>query len=319
MEFFDGYSNLWIDAWAARKKSDENIILSKYAAKWKNSGCAGSYCPVSIDPGRNEPEFRQITDHVSLIRRTVKEAEETVSAVVDGETVYANAEKGIHSLVLGVNDVSFAIYDMSQIDYLYDIGFRVMSLTGPGENPLASGYRGRVHAGLTDEGKRIVRYLRKKGVLIDLSNLNERSFVETANLTEGPLFVSHGNCYKFCANERNYFNSQLKAIRDSGGLFCVSAAGELLSDNPDERDLQSFCDHIVYASELIGVEHVGIGCNFMDFLNDYNGNEYLDYAKGFRNENNLPDLWDELKLRGAKDGDIEKICFGNFVRIIGKH
>ena len=319
MRFFDGYSNLWIDAWAARKSSDENIILKKYKDRWKNSNCVGSYCPISIDPGKHEPEFRQISTLVSLIRNTLKETEEYASVVVDSGTAEVNAGKGIHSIVLGVNDVSFALYDTSQIDYLYDIGFRIMSLTGADENPLASGYNGRVHSGLTDDGKRIVRYLRKKGVMIDLANLNERSFVETANLLDGPIFVSHGNCYKFCANERNLFNSQLKMIRDSGGVFCVSAVGELLSDNPDERDLQSFCDHIVYASELIGIEHVAIGCNFMDFLNDYGGNEYSGYARGLRNEKNMPAIWDELKERGASDSDIDLICCGNFLRIIGKH
>ena len=316
MKLFDCYSNMWIDASAKRKQTGENVIMTKYAGKWEKGDCLGSYCPITVNPTSTVPEYRQITDLVDLIRTLTEEAADKAAVVADGRTLEKLSESDIHSIVLGVRDMSFALNDLTQIDYLYDLGFRIMSLTGNGENALASGFEGRYDHGLTDEGRRMARLLSRKGIMLDLSGLNERSFDETAGMIEGPFIVSHGNCYKICGSSQNYYNSQLRAVRDHGGLFCVSAKGPLVSDLKEEWDLKHYCDHVVYAAETIGIDHVALGFNYMNFINGYEGNEYDGFLEDLKDTEDSNNVVEELRSRGGSNEDISKICFYNFLRLL---
>ena len=65
-------------------------------------------------------------------------------------------------------------------------------------------------------------------------------------------------------------------------------------------------DHIDHAVEVAGIDHVGLG-------SDFDGIEVT--PDGMENAGCFYRIFEELRLRGYGDGDIEKIAGGNFLRV----
>ena len=75
--------------------------------------------------------------------------------------------------------------------------------------------------GLTDAGRALVRRCGELGIVIDVSHLNEAGFWDVARLDVGPVVASHSGVHALCPTSRNLLDSQLDAIRDSGGLVGI--------------------------------------------------------------------------------------------------
>src|SRR5207249_3433650 len=82
--------------------------------------------------------------------------------------------------------------------------------------------------GLTAAGRELVRACNELGIAIDLSHLNERGFWDVAGLSTAPLVASHSNAHAICPTTRNLLDTQLDAIRDSGGIVGVNFAVQFL-------------------------------------------------------------------------------------------
>jgi membrane dipeptidase len=68
-------------------------------------------------------------------------------------------------------------------------------------------------AGLTEEGKDLVRLCNELGILIDLSHMNQAGFEDVAKLSKAPLVATHSNVHALCATPRNLTDRQLEQIR----------------------------------------------------------------------------------------------------------
>ena len=108
--------------------------------------------------------------------------------------------------------------DISNVDYIADIGVRMLTLTWNGENELASGADCE-DGGLKPFGRSVIEKMEKRGVLVDVSHLNERSFYDVAAFTSKPLVASHSNCFGIVGHKRNLKDDQIKLIIESGGLI----------------------------------------------------------------------------------------------------
>lgn len=84
--------------------------------------------------------------------------------------------------------------------------------------------------------------------------------------------------------------------------------------NLTESDPQKVCnvpkvaDHIIYAGELIGYEHVGIGSDFDGVMRTVPGLE--DVSK-------FPALVEELLRRGVGEDQVKGVIGENFLRVFG--
>jgi membrane dipeptidase len=165
--------------------------------------------------------------------------------------------------------------------------------------------------GLTKAGVRLVRRCAELGVAVDLSHLNEHGFRDVARLDVAPLIASHSGVHALCASTRNLTDAQLDAIAASGGLVgIVFAAPFLRADGADDADmpLVRIVEHVRYAANRIGVEHVALGSDFdgatiPDELGDVAG---------------LPRLVDALRADGFTDDEVRAIAWDNWRRVLGR-
>ena len=166
-----------------------------------------------------------------------------------------------------------------------------------------------VPAGLTAAGKALVRRCNELGILVDLSHLTEAGFWDVAALSDQPLVASHSNAHALCPTARNLTDRQLAAIRETGGLVGLNFATAFLRADGSMRadvPLTRMVEHLDHLLDHLGEDGVGLG-------SDYDG-AVVPHA--LSSVEHLPRLRTAMAERGYGDALIEKICHGNWLRVL---
>ena len=198
------------------------------------------------------------------------------------------------------------------LDEYYEYGARHASLTWNEENKLASGVRGDYNRGLTELGKKAVKKMHEKGMIVDVSHLNDKSFFDVMDITSCPVIASHSNSRKLCNSPRNLTDEQLKAIRDVNGVVGFNSYKWFIDEDSNKHTIYRAIDHIKYIADKIGIDHIGLGFDYNEYFED----DETPYVKGLENASKSYDIINLLKDSGFNDEEIQKIEYGNFHRII---
>jgi membrane dipeptidase len=165
--------------------------------------------------------------------------------------------------------------------------------------------------GLTDLGKKLISACNRLRILIDLSHLNERGFWDVADISNAPLVATHSNAHALSPHSRNLTDQQLIAIRETRGIVGVNFATSFL--RPDGRRdadtrIELVIEHLEYMLKRVGEDGVGFGSDF-------------DGAKipaTIGNAAGLQNLVEVMRTRDYSDLLIEKLCFRNWLRVLGQ-
>jgi len=161
------------------------------------------------------------------------------------------------------------------------------------------------------------------GVIIDLAHINPAGFEEILSITTKPPIVSHTNVRQYYDIERNISDEQIRMIGDRRGVIGVNSI--LVSPREEESTLDHYIDHIEHVANLIGIDSVGIGFDFFEFIyRQWPESRQKELAAKLTTPHFIPDLRNhsharnltrKLIERGFRDEQIEKILRGNWVRI----
>ncbi|PDT42216.1 MULTISPECIES: dipeptidase [Sinorhizobium] len=165
--------------------------------------------------------------------------------------------------------------------------------------------------GLTEAGFELIQACNRLGILIDLAHITEKGFWDVAETTDQPLVASHSNAHALTPVARNLTDRQLDAIRESRGLVGLNYATTMLRADGQENAATPLSDmvrHIDYMVERVGIDCVALGSDFdgatiPEEIADAAGNQKLVAA---------------LKSAGYGDRELEKICRGNWLRVLGQ-
>jgi membrane dipeptidase len=218
--------------------------------------------------------------------------------------------------------------DLDRLGQFYQSGLRLIGLTHARTNAAAHGGvfapSGSSPEGLTAFGHDLVGECERLGIIIDLAHINHAGFEEIISMTKRTPIVSHSNARCFYDIERNMSDAQIKMIGERGGVIGVNSV--LVSSRKGESTLDRYVDHIEHIAGLIGIDGVGIGFDFFEFLYaQWSQEEKRQLAAKLAEPQFIPDLKDhshapnlirKLIGRGFSDADIEKILFGNWDRIL---
>jgi membrane dipeptidase len=111
-----------------------------------------------------------------------------------------------------------------------------------------------------------------------------------------------------CDHPRNLDDEQLDKLRDVGGVVQITAVSAFLRKDakPEAVTVADFADHVDYAVQRIGIDHVGISSDF-----DGGGG-----FTGWRDASESANITAELVRRGYGDAEIAALWGGNFLRIL---
>jgi len=205
--------------------------------------------------------------------------------------------------------------DLRELDMLISRGVRSLGPVWSRPNCFGTGIRfgwpssNDIGPGLTEAGKSLVRACNERHVLIDLSHLNYRGFLDVAEISTAPLVATHCGCHALAESARNLTDAQLRIIADSGGLVgCNFFTGDLRGDGKFDSDmpLTRMVEHIDHLVATMGIEHVALGSDF----------DGADMCEEMRDVSCLPNLLTMLDERGWSGESLQQLCHGNWIRVL---
>jgi membrane dipeptidase len=206
--------------------------------------------------------------------------------------------------------------DISQLDDFAARGVRYITLTHNGHNHLADAAIPRrdlndaeaEHHGLSEFGRAAIARMNELGILVDISHSAKSTMLQAAQLSRVPILATHSCMRALCDHPRNLDDEQLDVLAATGGLVQVTIVSNFLRPRARASDLTvaDIADHVDYAVNRMGIDHVGIGTDF-----DGGGG-----VKGFMNAGQTPHLTAELARRGYDRDALVKIWGGNFLRLL---
>ena len=194
---------------------------------------------------------------------------------------------------------------------LYDLGIRHAGLTWNEENHLATGVAGDASRGLTPLGKKFLDFMLDHNMVIDVSHLNIKSFYEVCEYAGKNIIASHSNAFALSDHRRNLNDEQLKVLREINGYVGAVSARNFVSKDKTLQNVEGLANQIIYLGEKIGIDHVMLGLDMMDYLLEYeNENDNLDNLSSHKESQNLIN---ELIKRNLTTEEIEGISYKNFI------
>src|SRR5438094_1168474 len=217
--------------------------------------------------------------------------------------------------------------DLNLLRIFYELGLRVIGLTHARSNAAGSGSvfspTGSSPEGLTGFGCELVRECERLGLILDLAHINQAGFDDILENTTGPVIVSHTNARKYYDIERNISDAQIEMVGGRGGVIGINSV--LGSSKKEDATLDRYVDHLTHVIDLIGLDGVGVGFDFLEFIyRRWPEDKRAKFNKRFPNVNYITDLLHQRQARtdtaklmetGSNLGQIEKILFRNWMRI----
>ena len=220
--------------------------------------------------------------------------------------IHAAKAEGKLGAVLTIENSEGVERSLNILRSLYLLGVRSIGLThNPNTWASTGNDEGETGGGLTAFGVQLVKEMNRLGMLVDVSHISERGFWDVLDITDTPIIASHSNCKTLCNHSRNLTNEQLKAITVNGGVVGLTfVPGFITEDGWQKRPpFAQLLNHIEYAIDVAGLDHVGIGSDF-----DGGGDLLKDATE-------YPKITEGLSKRGYFDTAIQKVLGGNHLRI----
>jgi membrane dipeptidase len=190
--------------------------------------------------------------------------------------------------------------DVSNLDRLYDAGFRMIGLAHFFDNEMAGSAHGVDKYGLTDKGRELVWRMEEKRVFIDLAHASPKTIEDVLRIAAQPVIVSHTGVKATCDNNRNLSDDQLRAIANNGGIVGIGFWDTAVCGN----DAAAIARAIRHAADIMGVDHVALG-------SDYDGAIEAPFdATG------IVQITDALLREGFDEDEIRKIMGENVIRTL---
>lgn len=224
-------------------------------------------------------------------------------------------EQGIFAMVAHIEGADALDSEGQQLQRFYQHGVRSIGLFWNLPNAFGYGVDGGYSQtpdtgpGLTAKGKRLIKLLNNKKMLIDVSHMNLKGFWDTAEYSQLPLVATHSSAWAITAQPRNLLNSQLAAIAQSRGLVGVNFGCPFI--RPDglrttATPLSMIVDHIVFLLGKLGEDYVAFGTDF----------DGIPIPRKLAGIEGMPKLIQLLQQRGIGEQVIDKLCYKNWLRVL---
>lgn len=305
------------------RRGEAGVFERYWLPRLAAGGVGVQICPLYGEGARRSDARKRALAQEAEFRRVVEENAEQVCRVHTRSELNDPRLR----LMLSMEGVEPLEGDPSAFEEWYGRGVRTASLTWNHANEFAGGI-GTPTRGLTDRGRALVRRFGELKVVLDLAHASEQTWHDV--LEEGISFsVTHAGCRAVCDHPRNLADWQLEAIAERGGVLGMMAIPFVV--DPDAATLSRWLDHFDHAVGAMGIEHVGIGADFVDQVgptkqglspDEVSQSELAQLAKtrfaldGFAGPEKFPSLVTALRRRGYDGQRLEAIMSGNWLRIL---
>ena len=319
---FDAHSDIWADVTIRSLQGERNIVANHHLERLKKGQIEGSIFAVWADPPYDKTPFERTLQIWNAIEAETADWKEDgrIALVHNYEQMQQAIKNNQFYVFTGLEGLSSIGEDIDLIDQYYEKGARTAMLTWNEENKLATGIAGTESRGLTMAGKKAVERLISKNMILDVSHLNERSFWEVTEIAKAPIIASHSNAKALSSAARNLTDEQLIRMRDLDGVIGMNSFNIFVSQDIALQNADTLVKHMSYIADKIGVEHVGMGFDFFEFMPDDSFSSFspqqTPYMEDLADCSRVPYLLERMEKAGFTKKEIVAIAHENFHRVI---
>lgn len=195
---------------------------------------------------------------------------------------------------------------------------------------------------LTRVGRVLVETIHNNNVILDVGgHTGERTSFDAIEMSKGvPVVCTHTNMAALNPNVRAISDKLAEAIANTGGVIGITAISDFLvrskaslekyPDRSPRAQLDTFLDQYDHLKKLVGIDHVGLGPDFIwgwsEFLphnpvdevifpTESLGEGVAQTVEGFEDISELPNLVFGLLDRGWSNADLDKLLGLNWLRV----
>ena len=318
-----------LDAEAFRSNSELHIDAERLQQAGYACQCLALYsCPDAYQKHEMRPfeYFKAMSD---TFDRCVAANSDIIRPVLRGSDIEKNMQDGVVSALKTVEEGMVYEGDVEKLKEAYELGVRMSTLTWNFENelgypnpstynPVRGGYwcvdTDTVN-GLKPKGFEFVQAMEDMGMIIDISHLNDAGIADVFRTVKAstPVIASHSNARACCMHPRNLSDEMLRQIADHGGVAGINFCPLFLNEEaqkaqrPEEAfsRIEDMLRHMKYMKNVAGIDTLALG-------SDFDGIEGNLEIKG---ASSMGLLADAMSRAGFTDGEIEKVFFGNAIRV----
>ncbi|MFP3950580.1 MAG: dipeptidase [Candidatus Bathyarchaeia archaeon] len=323
--------------WPSRWKSFSRSRAYNLIEKGLEGGCtANSLTLGGADIGELALQISEWDDIMSSIPEKAKK-------ILSAKDIEEAKEEGKAGYIINTQNTTPLDGELSTINLLHKLGLRIMQLTYQKAELVGDGCGSRRadEAGLTDYGLSVLERMNDLNIVVDLSHVGHATAMEAVETSKQPPAFTHTNCHGTYGFEfmRGKSDEELHAVAERGGVVGMTCIARFIREEGDLEGstINHYLDHIDYAVDLIGVDHVGIGLDINEGLTpeDYYGVHYMNfearfqadptshtrrkhpyehyYVFGLESIGKAPYITEGLVSRGYSDQEILKILGGNWL------
>jgi len=320
--------------------------------RMKQGGLTAEFFSLYVKPWyvQHGGAARRTLDMIDSVYRAAERHPNDLMFATSAEDIRRAKKQGKIAALMGIEG-GHAIEDsLPTLREFYRLGVRYMTLTWNNTNNWADAGRGeKLHNGLSDFGKDVVREMNRLGMLIDVSHVSDKTMSDALDISTAPIIASHSSARALSNVPRNIPDELLRRIAKNGGVIQVNfysvfvdaatvspqnaarderlkaeqdAIKQKYKDDPERMTEES--DKLEAAnplpplpiSKLIDhIDHIVkvAGIDHVGIGADFDGAN--DMPEGARDVSMLPNITYELLKLGYSEADIRKVLGENFLRV----
>lgn len=336
----------------AKELYDSGLVIDGLnVSNWEspavfNSLKAGKVTAINATVATWE-NFPETLDNISAWGPRFRRYGDTITQIRNVTDIFEAKRNNKTGVILGFQNSSPIENRLERLELFHRLGVRIIQITYHEANLLGSGCYERYDYGLTYFGVDAVREMNRLGILIDLSHVGIQTTIDTIELSENPVSVTHANLKSHLDMPRNKVDDAMKLLAEKGGVIGATCINSMLSAGK-EATPKDYVDVIDDMVEKLGIDHVGIGTDytqdqgeaFWRYISSQQGTSFplkaiskqsggqIIYPKdmvnlskqryypiGLETPDKLPLLTELFLAKGYKKDEISKLLGGNWLRL----
>src|SRR5437588_1923666 len=349
----------------AQRLVDENVDLQSRlpdgqfdAVRAQEGGLDAQFFSIWVEPelfgGGGARAMKRADVQIQAVRDLAARHPETWELATTAADVRRIAASGKIAALMGMEG-GYAIDEkIENVERYYKMGVRYMSPAWSVSTSWAgsSGDEIGKMRGLTDFGNQVIREMNRLGMMVDVSHVSDRTFLDIVNTSTKPVIATHSGCRAITNVPRNLTDDMIVALAKTGGVVNVifypehiepgyaqkkekvdgeiaplverASAEEkgdavhkkLARDRVRREEYLKRLPPVTVSRVVDHIDHIVklVGIDHVGIGSDFDGIQAV--PSDLKSIADLPNLTAELLRRGYSEKDIDKILGGNMLRVM---
>ncbi len=293
--------------------------------KMKKAGYLLQNFALYVDLKKGLDPFEYVLELIDVFREEMGKNKNDIGVIKTYDEILANERQGKMSALMTIEEGGCCKGEIGNLERLYQLGARMMTLTWNYPNELASpnlfiksAEKGSTlkndegfslfdsSKGLTEKGFFFIQRMEELGMIIDVSHLSDAGFWDIVQHTKKPFVASHSNARALCGHCRNLTDDMIRAVAGRGGVIGLNFYGCFLNETNDSHSrVARMAAHARHMLNVGGSGCLGLGSDFDGISGEL---EIQDCSQ-------MQKLINELERAHFTGTEIENILWRNVMRV----